>query len=282
MDPLDKELEDAIVRWHGLGLPPPQVLVVSGSGLAAGLGPRIDGPRPFCDLIPFPARGIAGHPLELELLEPAPGRVVLYSSGRLHAYQGYTPAQVVFLVRLAALLGARVLLMSNSSGGLQPHHQAGDLLLVRDHLNLSGMNPLYGNLPPAWGPQFPDMSAAYDPELRRLLRTIAEAQEVTLREGVYASLLGPSYETPAEVVMLRRQGADVVGMSSAQEVIAGHHMGMRCAVVSLVANPAAGVSSEALDHQDVLAAGARAGETVARLLGAAIAHADLPVAADLG
>lgn len=262
-------------RWDELGLPRPDVFVVSGSGLATALGERIAGPLPWSELIPFPIRGIEGHPLEIELLEPRPERVVLYSRGRLHAYQGFTPAQVVFPTRLAALLGARVMLMTNSSGGLRPGCRPGDLLLLADHLNLSGMNPLYGDFPPSWGPQFPDMTQAYDRRLRRLLQTVAADLGIGLEEGVYASVLGPSYETPAEVEMLRRLGADAVGMSTAQEVIAGHHMGVRCGVVSLISNPAAGVSDEPLDHADVLAQGREAGAKVARLLAAVLAHPEL-------
>lgn len=275
MDHLAAELEQAIARWDEMALPRPDVMLVSGSGLSTSLGTRTAGPLPWQELLPFAVRGIVGHPLEIELLEPHPGRHVLYSRGRLHAYQGYSPAQLVFPLRLAALLGARLLLMTNSSGGLSPERRAGDLMLVEDHINLSGQNPLYGSFPEAWGQQFPDMSSAYDPELRALLRGLASEAGIALAEGVYVSVLGPSYETPAEVAMLRRLGADAVGMSTAQEVIAAHHMGMRCGVVSVIANPAAGVGEAPLDHQDVLAVGAEAGARVSRLLATALAHPDL-------
>ncbi len=271
MDHLAQELQEAVEKWDALGFPRPDVFVVSGSGLATGLGERLLGPRPWTEIIPFPIRGIEGHPLEIELLRSRADRVVLYSRGRLHSYQGFSPAQVVFTVRFAALLGAKMLLMTNSSGGLQPHHQPGDLVLVRDHLNLTGDNPLYGSFPSTWGPQFPDMAGAYDPTLRSRIRAVADSHDIALHDGVYASVAGPSYETPAEVVMLRRMGADVVGMSTAQEVIAARHMGMRCAVVSLIANPAAGVTDDALDHEDVLAVGRAAGEKVAHLLQSVLA-----------
>ncbi len=275
MSCLENELNDAVARWDDQGLPRPSALVVAGSGLSAGMGRRITEARPFSDFLPFDVRAVVGHPLEIELLEPCPGRVVLYARGRLHAYQGYTPAQVVFQVRLAALLGARVLLMTNSSGGIQPNQKPGDLMMITDHLNLSGMNPLCGTFPESWGRQFPDMSRAYDPSLQALLERLAEEQGTALRKGVYVSVLGPSYETPAEVVMLRRMGADAVGMSTVQEVIAAHHMGMRCGVVSVISNPAAGVSDETLDHEDVLEVGAQASSKVANLLTAALAHPDL-------
>ncbi len=276
MDHLVKELETAVRAWDHLGWPRPHGLVVAGSGLAATeLGRSVAGPLSWGELLPFPVRGIDGHPLEIELLEPRPGRYVLFSRGRLHAYQGYTAAQVVFSVRLLALLGAKVLLLTNSSGGLHPTQQAGDLVLLRDHLNFSGLNPLTGIFPPSWGPQFPDMSQAYDPVLRQQLLAIAAREGIPLSEGVYCCMAGPSYETPAEVKMLRLLGGDVVGMSTVLEVIAARHMGLRCAALSLVSNPGAGVTDEVLDHADVLVRGREASAKISRLLSRLLAHPDL-------
>ncbi|MCP4655325.1 MAG: purine-nucleoside phosphorylase [bacterium] len=275
MDHLEPQLQDAVAEWDGRGWPRPKAMVVSGSGLATDLGRRIAGPTPWAEVLPFRVWGIEGHPLEIELLEPSAGRVVLYSRGRLHAYQGYTPAQVVFTVRLAALLGAEILVLTNSSGGLHPHHRSGDLVVIRDHLNLSGMNPLAGVLPAAWGPQFPDLATAYDPALRALIPEIAEELGIAVSVGVYAGLAGPSYETPAEVGMLRSLGADVVGMSTVLEVIAARHMGLRCVCLSLISNPAAGVTDEILDHADVLARGREAAGKIARLLARLLAHPGL-------
>lgn len=276
MGPLVDELHAAVGKWDARRWPRPDVMVVAGSGLAStDLGERLAGPAGWQELLPFPVRGIAGHPLEIELLEPRDGRVVLFSRGRLHAYQGYTPAQVVFTVRLAALLGARILVLTNSSGGLHAHHRSGDLVLLRDHLNFSGLNPLYGSLPEEWGPQFPDMATAYDPGLRRRLLALAAAVDVAVAEGVYVGVLGPSYETPAEVTAFRALGGDVVGMSTVLEVIAGHHMGLRCAALSLVSNPAAGVTGESLDHADVLDAGREAAGKISRLLSGFLAHPEL-------
>lgn len=275
MDHLESQLQDAVAEWDGRGWPRPKVMVVSGSGLTTDLGRSIAGPTPWAEVLPFRVWGIEGHPLDIELLEPSAGRVVLYSRGRLHAYQGYTPAQVVFTVRLAALLGAEMLVLTNSSGGLHPHHRSGDLVVIRDHLNLSGMNPLAGVFPAAWGPQFPDLATAYDPALRALILEIAEELGIAVSVGVYAGLAGPSYETPAEVEMLRTLGGDVVGMSTVLEVIAARHMGLRCACLSLISNPAAGVTDEILDHADVLARGREAAGKIARLLARLLAHPGL-------
>jgi purine-nucleoside phosphorylase len=276
MDHLEPELTAAVAHWDALGWPRPDVLLVAGSGLSADLGRPIAEPRPWGELMPFEARGIVGHALEVEVLEPLPGRTVLYSRGRLHAYQGYTPAQVVFAVRLAGLLGAEIVLLTNSSGGLRPEHRPGDLVAIRDQVNLTGLNPLFGRCPAAWGPQFPDMTAAYDRRLRELLHGCARELGVGVGEGVYAGLPGPSYETPAEIRMLRTLGADLVGMSTVLEVIAARHMGMRCLGLSLVSNLAAGVGGdEALDHADVLVEGRKAAEKVAPLLGRLLRHPDL-------
>jgi len=275
MDHLEKELSGAVETWNDRGWPRPRVLVVAGSGLSVDLGPPLEGPMPFSEVVPFPAAGIEGHPLELEILEPVPGRTVLYSRGRLHGYQGFTPAQVVFVVRLAALLGTDLLVLTNSSGGLRYYHQPGQLVILRDHLNLTGQNPLYGAFPAAWGPQFPDMSAVYSPRLRAVLGRLAEELEVDCEEGVYAGLSGPSYETPAEVTMLRGLGADVVGMSTVLEAIAARHMGLELAGLSLVSNPGAGLQPEALDHKDVLTQGRAAAKNLSRLLEAFLRDPEL-------
>jgi purine-nucleoside phosphorylase len=158
------------------------------------------------------------------------------------------------MIRLGALLGARYLIMSNAAGGLNPDYRPGDLVLIRDHINLIGLNPLRGDIPAEWGPQFPDMSAAYDSELGSAAKNAASREGLDLSEGVYAAVAGPSYETPAEVRMLQVIGADLVGMSTALEIIAARHMGLRCLGISLVANLAPGVVEGTTDHAEVLAA----------------------------
>lgn len=275
MDHLEKQLTTAAEAWKRRGWPTPHVMVVSGSGLSTDLGRLVEGPHFWADLLPFPIEGIEGHPLSFELLQPVPGRVVLSSRGRLHAYQGYSLPQVVFTIRLARLLGAEVLIMTNSSGSLHADMGPGSLVLVEDHLNLTGSNVLYGAFPESWGPQFPDMGQAYDPGLRNLIEESAGGLDIKLNKGVYAGLSGPTYETPAEVRMVRTLGGDLVGMSTVQEVIAAHHMGMRCACISAVSNPAAGVSDEVLDHADVLERGRAAGAELGKLIGHVLQHPEL-------
>jgi purine-nucleoside phosphorylase len=276
VDDLAAPLAEAVARWDALGWPRPSVAVVSGSGLGIEIAPPVRGPIPLADLLPFPIHPIEGHAHAAELLLPLPDRPVLYLRGRLHTYQGYDANQTVFPVRLAALLGARVLVLTNAAGGVDPALRPGDLVLLRDQINLTGMSPLRGQLPPEWGPRFPDMTRAFDPRLAELARAGAARLGIPLAEGVYAGLAGPAYETPAEVRMLRTLGADVTGMSTVLEVLAARHMGLACLGISLVANAAAGLADAPIDHLDVLAAGRNAATGLAGLLGALLRSPDLP------
>lgn len=209
-----RDLEHSLAAYGRLGWPAPRVAVVTGSGLGVGLGEPAHGPVPLGELLPFAVHGVIGHVHSVELLMPRPDRPVLYFRGRLHAYQGYDAHQTVLAVRLAARLGARVLLLTNAAGGLRPHYQPGELKLVSDHLNLTGLNPLRGELPADWGPRFPDLSDAYDPGLRLLFHEGGAGLGLELEEGVYCGLLGPSYETPAEVRMMTTLGADLTAEPS--------------------------------------------------------------------
>jgi purine-nucleoside phosphorylase len=275
LEELVERHKSAVERYDLLGWPRPEVALVSGSGLAIDVGERTNGPVQLEFLLPFPTHAIQGHPLQVEVFEPVPGRPVLYFKGRLHSYQGYSAHETVFPVRLAALLGAKVLVMTNATGGLQPHHKPGDLVLIKDHLNLTGLNPLRGQLPSDWGPRFPDMGAAYDRRLRELTHRVAGQLGIPLTEGAYAGVAGPSYETPSEVRMLRMLGGDVTGMSTVLEIIAAHHMGMRCLCVSMVSNPAAGLSETPVTHEEVLAAAQAAAANLRELLRGVLSAEDL-------
>lgn len=268
-------LKESVDRWDQLGWPRPRVAIVSGSGLAVDLGEVARGPLTLEYFLPFSCHPVEGHPHEVVVIQPRPDLPVLYQRGRLHSYQGYSASESVFPVRLAALLGVKVLILSNATGGLRPEHRPGDLVLIRDHINLTGLNPLRGQLPPDWGPRFPDMTVAYDPELRRLTKEAADRLGIPLSEGVYAGLAGPSYETPSEVKMLQTLGGDVAGMSLVLEVIAARHMGLRCLAISMVSNPAAGMSDAPIDHNDVLVAAQTAAANLQKLLGEVLR--ELPV-----
>ena len=233
----------------------PRVGLVLGSGLGA-LADELAGSvrLPYASIPHHPTSSVAGHAGNLCLGELAGGPVACMQ-GRVHAYEGHALSRVVFGARLLAELGCGVVLLSNAAGGIAERLRAGSLMRIDDHLNLMGDSPLRG--PTARGPRFPDMSRAYDVELGAACAASANEAGVALEHGVYAGLLGPSYETPAEIRMLGALGADAVGMSTVPEVIALRQMGVRVAAVSCITNLAAGRSSEPLSHAEVEATAAR-------------------------
>jgi len=257
----------------------PEAAVVLGSGLGA-FAARLADPVviPYGEIPEFPVSRVVGHAGRLVIgrLAAARGGVAVAAlQGRVHGYEGWSAADVAFGVRVVALLGARVLAVTNASGGIAPELAPGDLVRITDHLNLAGANPLTGPNDERLGPRFPDLTTAYDPALGARLDEAASALGIALRRGVYACVPGPSYETPAEIRMLRAMGADLVGMSTVPEVIAARHMGVRVAGVSLVANRAAGLSGTPLTHEEVAAVAAREGERLAALLAAFLPGAAL-------
>jgi len=229
----------------------PAIAVILGSGLG-GLAKKIsDAVRiPFAEIPGFPEVTVVGHEGAV-ITGTLGGREVVALSGRFHVYEGHPAALAAFPVRVFRALGASELFVSNAAGGISPKLAVGDLMMISDHLNLMGTNPLVGELQQG-DIRFPDMTDAYDPGLRRTLRNSAEKLGIVLREGVYAGLLGPSYETPSEVRMLRMLGADAVGMSTVPEVIVARALKMRVAGVSCITNAAAGVTGAALSHSEVL------------------------------
>ena len=229
----------------------PTLGIILGSGLG-GLSKSIaDAVRiPFGEIPGFPEVTVAGHEGAM-IVGSLGGREVVALSGRFHMYEGHPPALAAFPVRVFYALGARDLFVSNAAGGISQKLAVGDLMAISDHLNLMGTNPLIG-MAQEGEIRFPDMTDAYNPALRWLLRNTAEKLGITLREGVYAGLLGPSYETPGEVKMLRLLGADAVGMSTVPEVIVARALSMRVAGVSCITNAAAGVTGSALSHAEVL------------------------------
>lgn len=243
----------------------PTIAIVLGSGLG-GLAESItEAVRiPYGDLPGFHQPAVEGHKGEL-VIGALNGKTVIAQSGRFHMYEGYTPEENVLPVRVFGALDIGTLILTNAAGGVRRTFGAGTLMLIADHLNLTGRNPLVGHQRRG-DERFPDMTVAYDQGYRDVARAQALKLGIRLEEGVYASLLGPSYETPSEVRMLERLGADAVGMSTAVEVIAARAQGIRCLGFSLVTNPGAGYSETPLAHKDVMEIAGRAGKDLARLI----------------
>lgn len=243
----------------------PQATLVLGSGL----GSLVDGVEgavsiPFASLPGFPQAGVAGHAGRF-VAGTLGGVRVLVQAGRYHVYEGHPGEVVAAPVRLSAALGVGTLVLTNAAGGVDPGLEPGDLVLLEDHLNLMFASPLAGPVAPG-EVRFPDMSRPYDPELIRLAEEVAAGEGIAVRRGVYAALPGPSYETAAEIRMLRTLGADVVGMSTVPEVLVARALGMRCMAVSMVTNKGTGLAAHPLSHGEVMEVGAAAGARVAGLL----------------
>ena len=229
----------------------PTLGVVLGSGLGAW-AERLDSATsiPYSEIPGMPVSTVQGHAGKL-WIGKTKGVAVACLQGRVHMYEGHEPERAVFGSRLLARLGAKAVLLTNAAGGLSPWFAPGDLMLIRDHLNLMFKNPLIGPNEAALGPRFPDMTTTYDPALAAATREAAISLGVRLHEGIYAGLLGPSYETPAEIRMLRTLGADAVGMSTVPEAIALRHMRVPVTGISCITNLAAGISPHELSHAEV-------------------------------
>jgi inosine/guanosine/xanthosine phosphorylase family protein len=244
----------------------PEVGIVLGSGLG-GLADDLDDPVaiPFGDLPGWPEATAPGHVGRL-LVGRLGARPVVMLQGRFHLYEGNDPGLVVQPILLFHALGARIVVLTNAAGGLDPSFGPGTLMVMTDHINLTGRSPLIGPNADQVGPRFPDMTDAWSPRLRARLHAASTAEGVELREGVYVGLTGPTYETPAEVRMLAALGGDAVGMSTVLECIAARWVGLEVCGVSLITNAGAGYSGGPLTHEEVLEAGATAGPRLARVL----------------
>lgn len=260
------ELRNAIQAVRKMSPVKPVVGVVLGSGLG-GLSEDIDNLQtvPFNQIPGFPHARVAGHAGNL-LFGQLHGVQLVAMQGRVHYYEGHPMEKVVFGIRLMKLLGARTLITTNAVGAVNKSYEVGDLVMITDHINLLGDHPLRGPNDDELGPRFYDMSNAYDPKLREALKAVAQKLKIGLHEGIYAACMGPSYETPAEIRMLRSFGADTVGMSTVPEIQAGRHMDMRCLAVSLITNMAAGVLPQPLCHEEVIEASKNAGVKLRTLI----------------
>lgn len=249
----------------------PQVAVVLGSGLGNYVQTiDVRAELPYSELEGFPVSTVPGHAGKFVFGYVADIPVVLMQ-GRVHFYEGYAIEDVVLPIRLMKMMGAGILFLTNAAGGISPSLRAGSFMLIRDHISCFAPNPLIGANIEELGTRFPDMSHVYDEELQQIIRSCAEAQGIPLEEGVYAQLTGPSFETPAEIRMLGMLGADAVGMSTVGEAIAAKHMGMRICGISCICNPAAGISSTELNHEEVQAAADAAAPQFERLLTQSVA-----------
>jgi len=229
----------------------PEIAIVLGSGLGRFVDKiETTAVLPYAEIPHFKPTAVLGHAGNL-VFGTLAGRRLVCQQGRYHYYEGHTIAEVVFPIRIMHGLGARTLLVSNASGGIDRDFRVGDIMVIRDHINFTGTNPLLGPNEPRFGPRFPDMTYAYHPDLRNAIHRIAGDLDIALREGVYIGVSGPTYETPAEIDAFRILGAHAVGMSTVPEVIAANHVGMKVLGLSCIANAAAASGADKLDHGDI-------------------------------
>jgi len=257
----------------------PKVGLILGSGLGA-YGDKLSSPTriPYSDIPYFPQSHVVGHKGCLVVGERG-GVPCVAMQGRVHMYEGHSASTVAFPARVLVALGAKVLIITNAAGGLNPSWQPGTLMLIRDHIDMLRDHALRGPNDDRIGPRFPDMTKAYAPELRAIVKQAAAAAKIPLQEGVYVAMPGPTYETPAEVQMLQRLGADATGMSTVPEVVVARHMGARVIGISCITNQAAGITGNALSHEEVTETATRVRATFEGLLdgvlGALVARGEL-------
>ena len=265
--PFSQRLDELEARVRADSRLVPRLGLVLGSGLG-GLADEIEAEAeiPFEEMPGWPAPSVPGHSGRL-ILGSLRGLPVACLRGRLHMYEGLSERLVVEPALLMGRLGSPELLLTNAAGGVNPSFGAGTLMVMRDHINLTGRNPLMGPNDDALGPRFPDMSEVWAADVRSRLHAAGRAEDVELKEGIYLGLTGPTYETPAEVRMIRGLGADAVGMSTVMEAVAANWAGIRVGGVSLVTNPGAGLSPTPLTHAEVVEAANEAGPRLARVIG---------------
>lgn len=230
----------------------PKIGLILGSGLGILANQIEESVVLSYEKIPhFPVSTVEGHAGQF-VFGRLEGAEVVAMQGRFHFYEGYSMQEVTFPVKVMKALGVEILIVTNAAGGINELYEAGNLMLISDHINFMGTNPLIGKNDDTFGPRFPDMSDGYPKDLRLLARKVAEELDLTIQEGVYAGMTGPTYETPAEIRMLRTLGADAVGMSTVPEVIVANHAGLRVLGVSCVTNMASGILDQALSHEEVI------------------------------
>jgi purine-nucleoside phosphorylase len=248
----------------------PRIGLVLGSGLGAFADSLTNPNRiPYSEIPAFPRSTAIGHAGQM-VIGKANDVPVAAMQGRVHLYEGYTAQQVAFPIRVFGRMGIRAVILTNAAGGINLNYQQGALVLIRDHINLQGANPLIGSNDDRFGVRFPDMTHAYASDYRKIAQEEATKLGITLQEGIYAALPGPSYETPAEINYLRTIGADLIGMSTVAEVIAARHMEMKVLAISCVTNMAAGIIDQPLSHKEVMETGERVKSSFEALLRAVL------------
>ncbi len=263
-DEAAKYIRKQLDKKKSIGVP--KMAIVLGSGLGDFANDLEDSVSiPYSKIPHFPQSTAVGHAGRLVVGKL--GKLTIAAmQGRVHQYEGYNVKQAAFPIRVFGRLGLKVVILTNAAGGINASYGQGALVLMTDHINLQGANPLTGSNEERFGPRFPDMTNAYDPDFRTIALAEAKRLGIKLHEGVYAALAGPSYETPAEIRYLRTIGADLVGMSTVPEVIVARHMGVRVLAISCVTNMAAGLSGETINHEEVLEIGRRVRGTFLSLL----------------
>jgi purine-nucleoside phosphorylase len=252
----------------------PKIALVLGSGLGAFADEFANTTRiPYAKIPHFPRSTAVGHAGQL-VLGTVEGLAVAGMQGRVHLYEGYSAKQVAFPMRVFARMGVKAVILTNAAGGINLSYSEGALVALRDHINLQGANPLIGPNDDRFGPRFPDMTRAYDPDFRRFIAEEGKKLKLNLHEGIYLALAGPNYETPAEIHAFRTLGADLVGMSTAPEVLAARHSGIRVLGISCVTNMAAGITGKELTAEEVFETGARVKTQFIALLKAVIPRID--------
>jgi purine-nucleoside phosphorylase len=252
------EAAESVLARHGQR---PGVGLILGSGMGSFLRSVEGTDIPYGEIRGFPVPTVVGHAGFLRLTSS-----LAVMAGRFHFYEGWSMDDIVLPVFLLHAIGVRTLIVTNAAGGIKDSYSPGELVVIRDHINLLGANPLRGPNPNGLGPRFPDMTGSYSPELRRLAAEVAAEKGRQLQEGVYAAFAGPTYETPAEVRMARAVGADLVGMSTVPEVIAARYLGIEVLGLSMVTNMAAGILDQPLSHEDVVETAAGAAPWLSTLL----------------
>ncbi len=244
----------------------PKVAVILGSGLG-GFGYSLDELKHlrFSEIPHFPVSTVYGHGGQMAIGKVS-GTEVAVMQGRVHAYEGFKASSVVFPLRMLRQFGVEKVILTNAAGGIREGLTPGELVLISDHINMSGLNPLAGPNDERFGPRFIDLTDAYSPRLRAMAQAVAKAQGFAMKEGVYMNVLGPSFETPAEIRAFRALGADLVGMSTVHETVAARHMGMEVLAISCVTNLAAGLGAEPLTHEEVLVTGGKVEAKLQELL----------------